>query len=291
MELIDNYMQDDTLRAMLNALTQKVFFFNFEEWVRGGFFEGDYIPYSIVENGKVISNVSVNRMQFLQNGIQKNYIQLGTVMTAPEYRNRGLARKLMEYVIEEYKEKCDGFYLFGNLSAADFYRKLGFSKGTQFLYRLREPIARNQAASSFLPLDPNDAMQRTNYYDTVRHCVENSAFEQMNRFSLQMFYTANLSEVFYAEDIDCYAVIDCRENHLIVKSVICKKRIALRSVIERIPFSYHLLTLGFSPNVEDRPLFDAEPFDGGDDYRFFFLGNALNSIENEKLFFPLFSHA
>jgi len=36
---------------------------------------------------------------------------------------------------------------------------------------------------------------------------------------------------------------------------------------------------------------DAKSFDGGDDYRFFYIGRELESIEKEKRYFPEFSHA
>ena len=64
MELVSDYMRDDTLRHALNELTRKAFCFDFESWVMGGYFEGDYIPYSFMENGKIISNVSATRMIF-----------------------------------------------------------------------------------------------------------------------------------------------------------------------------------------------------------------------------------
>ena len=70
MRLVKDYMNDTLLRHELNALTETTFCFNFESWVTNGYFEGDYIPYSIEENGKILSNVSVNRMHFIQNGIR-----------------------------------------------------------------------------------------------------------------------------------------------------------------------------------------------------------------------------
>ena len=73
MELISNYMTDDSSRSMLNELTRKTFGFDFEGWVKDGYFEGDYLPYSFVEDGRLISNVSANKMHFLQRGIEKNY--------------------------------------------------------------------------------------------------------------------------------------------------------------------------------------------------------------------------
>ena len=127
MELISNYMTDDSSRKMLNELTQKTFGFDFEGWVQGGYFEGDYIPYSLTEGGRMLANVSANKMHFMQRGTKKNYIQIGTVMTDEDYRMRGLGRKLMEHVISIYENECDGIYLFGNLSAVEFYKKLGFN--------------------------------------------------------------------------------------------------------------------------------------------------------------------
>ena len=53
MELISNYMTDYSSRKMLNELTLKTFGFEFDGWVKGGWFEGDYIPYSFVEDGKM----------------------------------------------------------------------------------------------------------------------------------------------------------------------------------------------------------------------------------------------
>lgn len=49
MKLVCNYMKDEELRHKLNSLTRQTFYFDFENWVTGGYFEGDYIPYSFLE--------------------------------------------------------------------------------------------------------------------------------------------------------------------------------------------------------------------------------------------------
>ena len=38
MEFIKNYMKEDALRHKLNKLTQEVFGFDFEEWVKNNYF-------------------------------------------------------------------------------------------------------------------------------------------------------------------------------------------------------------------------------------------------------------
>ena len=222
MELVSDYMSDNTLRHALNELTRKTFFFDFEDWVTGGYFEGDYIPYSFIEDGKIISNVSANRMTFLQNGVERNYIQIGTVMTDETYRRQGLARKLIEHVVKQYKDSCDGFYLFANLDALDFYDKCGFARETEYRYKVKEDFCRGRSKGEcFVPVNTADVQMKQKYMDMIRHSAANSSMEQINKFGLQMFYTADMENVYYAKDMDCFIVAETEENTLLLQSIVC----------------------------------------------------------------------
>lgn len=292
MELVSNYMRDDTLRHALNDLTKKTFGFDFEDWVTGGYFEGDYIPYSFIENGKIISNVSANRMTFLQNGIDRNYIQIGTVMTDEAYRRHGLAKKLMEHVVKQYKDSCDGFYLFANPDAVDFYNRCGFSKETEYRYSVKNEFCmRKSAGEIFMPVNTADEQMKQKYMDMVRRSAVNSSLEQLNKFGLQMFYSADMENVYYAKDMDCFIVAEMEENTLLLQSVICENHVTLLDVLQRVKGEYHNCQLGFTPALKDMDICVAEQYDGADDYRLFYLGEQLKSIENEKLYFPELSHA
>ena len=288
MEFICDYMRDDAKRHALNALAQRTFGIDFEAWVKDGYFEGDYIPYSLIENGRLLSNVSVNRMQFVQNGAARTYIQLGTVMTDAAHRQRGLARRLMERVLCDWEGRCDGVYLFANLGALDFYRKMGFQEGVcEYVYALRQDGGLS-GRGAFRPIDES---LRARYMDCVRRGAVNAALQQVNRFGLQMFYTADLSNVFYAEDLDCFAVIEEEEDALTVQSVVSRSAVPLRAVLERLDMAGKSVRLGFAPRDEDAALFDAQRYDGADDYRLFYRGALIEDIEREKLCFPILSHA
>lgn len=291
MELISNYMKDDTYRHMLNELTRKTFGFDFETWVTRGYFEGDYIPYSLMKEGKIISNVSANRMQFLQNGVEKNYIQIGTVMTDESYRKQGLAEKLMKHVIAEYEDKCDGIYLFGDLSALGFYQKMSFQVENQCRYLVKDEYSNyEKAGEMFKPIkDMGDAVKKK-YMDRVRNSACHSSFEQMNKYGLQMFYTADFDNVFYADDIQCFIVME-RGECAVLQSVLCKEKIALMDVLQRIDFGNLKCGLGFTPQEDDKKLCICEVYDGGEDYRLFYIGKELEAIERDKLYFPHLSHA
>lgn len=290
MKLIINYMLDDNLRHKLNDLTQKTFGFDFEAWVTNGYFEGDYIPFSYMDNDKIISNASANIMNFNQNGVVKNYIQIGTVMTDEAHRKQGLARKLIEHILKEYQDKCDGVYLYGDLDALDFYRKVGFKEGLQYRYTLETKVE-SANKESFVKVSQDDAELKARYMDTIRNGVGNSSFDQINRYGLCMFYTADMDNVYYSAELDCFVVMEKWEDTLILQNIFSKNRIAIEDVLSHINEEYKELRLGFTPHKEDINLFEATAFDGEEDYRLFYIGDDLNSIKEDKLYFPQLSHA
>ncbi len=292
MELVCDYMRDDTLRHALNELAKKTFWIDFEDWVTGGYFEGDYIPYSFMENGKIISNVSANRMTFLQNGVERNYIQIGTVMTDENYRRQGLAKKLIDHVIKQYKDNCDGFYLFANLEALEFYDQCGFSRVTEYRYEVKEEFCKRRSEGErFMPVNTADGKMKQKYMDMIRHSAVNSSMEQINKFGLQMFYTADMENVCYAKDLDCFIVAETEGDTLFLQSIICENQVALSDVLCRMSGEYHECRLGFTPTLKDIDMCIAEKYDGAEDYRLFYFGDQLKSIEKEKLYFPELSHA
>ncbi|MBO5624000.1 MAG: GNAT family N-acetyltransferase, partial [Butyrivibrio sp.] len=129
-----NYRNNDALRASFNRLAEKTFGLNFENWYRNGFWKDNYIPYSVVIDGEVVSNVSVNACNMNYKGKLVKLIQLGTIMTDDDHRGNGYARVLMEEVLKDYDGKVDGIYLFANDSVLEFYPKFGFREAKEYQF-------------------------------------------------------------------------------------------------------------------------------------------------------------
>lgn len=134
LKMIKAYQSDGDLRRSFNRLAEETYGLSFEHWYQNGFWGEKYIPFSVVSQGAVIANVSVNIMDCKPGGETRRYIQLGTVMTKKEYRGQGLSRRLMEWVCREYGE-CDGMFLWANDSVLDFYPKFGFHRLPEYRYR------------------------------------------------------------------------------------------------------------------------------------------------------------
>lgn len=297
MEFVKHYMANDGLRAALNALTRQTFGFDFEKWYAGGGWEGDYLPYSLMEGGRMLANVSANRMLFLQNGQERCYIQLGTVMTDKAYRRRGLAAQLMRTAMDDLHGECDGFYLFGDLSALGFYDKQGFSRITETRYALREEArqaalaraAQREGAGLFLPVDREDEAVAARYRQALVTAVPCSALEHVNRRSLHLFYTMSMKTVRFCEELDAFCVLACEDGQTVLQSVLCARHLPLEAVLSRI--NEPVAALGFAPQASDAALFDAIPWDGGEDYRLFIMGDSLREVQAQGLCFPALSHA
>ncbi|MDP8285944.1 MAG: GNAT family N-acetyltransferase, partial [Candidatus Electryonea clarkiae] len=121
-----NYKDVKDTRLSFHELTNTVFGFDLEDWYQKGFWSDRYNPYSFIVEGRVVANVSINKMDVVLAGQRHKAIQIGTVMTHPDYQKRGLAAKLMKHVLEIYAVDYHLFYLFANNDVLNFYPKFGF---------------------------------------------------------------------------------------------------------------------------------------------------------------------
>lgn len=311
MRLIRDYMQDAAARAALGALTQAAFGFDFEAWAARGFCaRGAYVPYSFEEDGRILSNVSVNRMEFCLNGEKRRWLQLGTVATREDMRGRGLARRLVEIALADSMDGCDGVYLFANPEAAGFYEKCGFIRGIEYrsfpraeaylntdarLSSMRErgdsrAEARLDTGARFVPVNPGDERALAAYQRAVHETEPYAALWQENGFGLAMFYTMNAENAYYCPALDAHAVVEDGS----LNAVFARNMPLLRAVLAALAASENLETptvIGFTPRPEDADACVREPWDGGDDYRLYGRGRVLEEIAANRLCFPALSHA
>ena len=129
-KLVKQVRDEDALRESFMKLAAETFDLSFESWYQTGYWSDKYIPYCLVDGQTVIANVSVNLMDVKFTGEKKQYIQIGTVMTAKDYRQQGLAKQLLNEVLKDYRN-ADGIYLFANDTVRDFYPKFGFEAVTE----------------------------------------------------------------------------------------------------------------------------------------------------------------
>ncbi|MEH7442227.1 GNAT family N-acetyltransferase [Bacillus sp. JJ1122] len=158
MKLVSHYRDNDLLRNSFIELAHEIFGINFSSWHELGYWDNHYIPYSYADGDKIVANVSVNKLDFIVEGDNCRTLQIGTVMTHPDYRSKGLSASLMNYILEEYKDQYDFMYLFANDSVLDFYPKFGFERVEESLYTMKF-----QAESQVTVNHPSNTVAGTNY--------------------------------------------------------------------------------------------------------------------------------
>lgn len=278
MQLIHDYRNDEGLRKSFNELAVKVFGLDFENWYKNGFWQDNYTPYSIVEDGKVVSNVSVNTCNMNYRGKIVRLIQLGTVMTDPEYRGRGYARILMEQIIKDYEDKVDGIYLWGNDSVVDFYPKFGFKSSEEYQF---SKAVDNTGAQRAEPVPMSSKTDWDKMVSLLENRPQNSAFYMVGNTGLYMFYLSQfMQESVFRIGPDDYAIAEIDGYTLLLHTIIGDADIdqviaAFGSAIKRVVLCFTPNeTAGFKKSIceeEDRNFFVRGRFfeeTNGDEYMF-----------------------
>jgi len=283
------FKDDDQLRSSFNSLTRKTYGFDFEEWYKNGYWQDRYIPYALLDGDNIISNVSVNVIDFFVMGEKKRFIQIGTVMTDKEYRNQGLNRFLMERVLEDWKEKCDLIYLFANDSVLDFYPKFGFNPAEEYQYS-KEIFSQN-TTSNVTKLNMSNANDKKFLFDTINESKVFSQLAMLGNASLVMFYCTSFMKqsVYYIKDLDAIAIAEFNDNTLYLNDVFCKREIPLDDIIAALVNNeIKLAVLGFTP--VDTTSFNAKLLKE-EDTTLFVMKDGREIFEDKKLMFPVLSHA
>ncbi len=282
--LIKQIKDNEPLRKSFNSLAQKTFGITFEEWYQHGFWTDRYIPYVFVKESRVIANVSVNLIHIMDQGKCRRYIQLGTVMTDKDYRRLGLAKLLMNEVIKDWKDQCDGIYLFANETALEFYPKFSFIKTMEYQYS----FSVQPKTGDFYKLDmtqhKNHALLQ-HYYSLGNPL---SDFTLKDNFELLMFYCLNdLKDcVYYSKQLDLIMIVQEEENTLLCYDILGRTDASLEEIIASFSIlnSPHV-TLGFTP--KDTKGYTIMPLE---ENHLFITKDMLTHFDKQKMF-PLLSHA
>lgn len=285
-DFIADYKENNILRESFNTLARNTFGILFEDWYKLGYWTKNYIPYSMKVEDMIVSNVSVNLMEFNQSGSVKKYIQLGTVMTDKNYRGLGLNGYLMKKVIEDYKDKCDGIYLFANDSVLDYYPKFGFRKANEYQYSRKLSLTGSRSVSPF-PLTDKKALEEMEKIITASKPCGQMA---MNNMGLHMFYLSSFmkNNVYYVEEQQAYVVAEEEEGNLILHEIFAVGEVDVMAIAAAFGNGNKKVSLGFVPDKKEnyhRELLLEE------DTTLFVLGNGWEEFEEAGLRFPTLSHA
>lgn len=286
---VKDYRDNERLREGLNNLTEKTYGFNFRRWYESGYWGKEYIPYSLLDDDKLVANISVSIMKINILGEEKNYIQIGTVMTDEEYRNQGLSRFLMEKVLSEWENKCDCIYLFANDTVLDFYPKFAFERVYEHQYSIKKNKGKGSEKVRKINIDDNN--DKGLLENIISNSIQISKLYVKENKNLIMFYCLDFlkDNIYYIEDYNAIAICEYDGEELFIEDVFIDKEIDLNIVINSLMNKEtKVIRLGFTPiNIEG---YNKELLN--DDNDALYIKSKNESIfNNENIMFPILSHA
>lgn len=288
-QVVSGYQDHEQLRKSFNGLTGKVFGFSLEDWYQNGFWTGRYIPYSLVDNDRIVANVSVNMMDYLVFSEKKRYIQVGTVMTDEDYRGQGLNRQLLEIILEEWEDHCDLFYLYANDSVVDYYPKFGFRKAQEYVYS--RPFTKDGHKDVPLPkkLSMDDAEDREFLFDSISATMVLSKVAMVDNPYLAILHcmASQRENIHYFEKQGVIAIASHEGNTLVLHDVYCSSVFVLEEILEALATEQtRRVRLGFVP----RELSQWEMQERIEEDSTFYVREGKGSFP-EGIMFPVMSHA
>lgn len=318
-QLEKNIMKNDTLRKAYNELAEKTFGLNFEAWYQSGYCGNTHIPYTLFDGKKAVSNVSVNCMQVAWQGKVRNFIQLGTVMTDPAYRNQNLSRCLMEEVLHDWKDKADAIFLFANQSVLDFYPKFGFERQAQYQYSISTEAVNDKRRGEWenekQEIDKRTAKQKSekekaekkavkldivkpDHLKRLENCYQKgnpfSKLQTVNGFGLLMFYCGSFLKdcIYYIPKLDAVMIAEQEEETLYCLDIFCEAGKDLNHILAAVASEeISRIVFQFTPVFDQTEQWNYEIKKIEDeDNALFILKGKENIFAGEKLLFPEIAH-
>ena len=286
MDIIHGYRDDKALRDSFNALAEQTFGLNFEGWYQNGFWKDNYDPHSVVVDGEVVSNVSVNRTDLMIGGRRYRILQLGTVMTAEHSRGKGYGRAIMDYIEKTYAD-ADGIYLFANDTVVDYYPRFGFRPAVE--YACRKAVTQTGGNRT-----EQIVMDNRENWERLAEAMERSEFREgcpmVGNPGLIFFYVSQFMQeaVYYIAELDAWVIAEPEEGCLTIHNIFADEKVTIDAVAAAFGGDVKEIALGFAPEcAEGWELSEIHE----EDTHFFVKGSVFAEFEESGLRIPSLSHA
>lgn len=289
LKIIKDYRENEVLRNSFNDLASSIFGISFESWHEAGFWTDKYQPYSFIDGEKVVANVSVNLIDMIIEGERRRAVQIGTVMTHPDYRNKGLSAKLMHLVLADFEGRYDLMYLFANQSVLQFYPKFGFERAEEYLFSAPFSGERMEGKRA-IKLNGRNPEHLRQIFDFAACRVPVSQTLGTITPELLMFYCMNpfSDDIYFLEDERAMVIYKEIGNELHLFDLISQQDVSIHTILSQIagPETEEIL-FHYTPDYRDFPT-QKEVYQGDE---VLFVKTAGNTVLPAHFKHPLTSQA
>jgi predicted GNAT family N-acyltransferase len=285
-KFINNALKDKVTRLSYFQLTKQIFGLEFEKWYQSDYWDNRFIPYVIMCEDIAVSSVAVCINDICWKNQRKRYVQISTVMTLPEYRNKGHNRHLMEVVLSEWADKCDAIYLLSNDSVINFYPKFGFEEFKEFQFS--QSITQSNGIYRKLDIeDPNDWRLIIKKYK-LGNPFSALVVENMSQFVFHCIYSFS-KDIYYVDKYDAVVIVRFENDRLTCYDIFTNGNFRINDILNVMAnANTKVAYLGFTPKSEEDYIIEKLQ---EQDTHLFVLNGKENIFKNNRVMFPIVSRA
>lgn len=292
-EFVSHYNIKNYYSNSFNKLAQDIFDTDLTEWLKKSYSENTYIPFSYTYQNEIVANASAYLMHLSINNVHYKAIQIATVMTRQDFRNKGLSRDLIDRIIRFYEHDFDFFYLYANETVVEFYPKIGFTRQTELLFTMEAAhVGRNNYQKHYLQ---RLNMKNPTHYALVEELINRRDFsfysmEIIHQNQLLLFQLlVELDDIiYYMKEEGIVVVFEVVDDSLHLYDIITNKPFNLQTILARI-IPKPIKNIHFYFGVNDADLMILKKRVSTDE-DVLFTKSALKEVPAD-LYFPLTSRA
>lgn len=244
---IADIKDNNPVRLSFDQLSVQSFRLSFEPWYQNGYWDHTCVPHVLLDGDTVVANATVNVLSVHWQNEEKTWLQLGTVMTHPDYRHQGLSRWLMDKIFEEWEGKYDVMFLFANEKVLDFYPKFGFVPANEYQYHARQLTLQSAKVRQ---LNMDDVADRAPLLQKYAQSNPFAALTVTAPAGLLMFYCTRFMKscVFHLEETNMIAVVEHTEGVMTCHDVFGETHLPLNNILSGLmEKDTRQVVLGFTP--------------------------------------------
>lgn len=278
---------NNPVRLSFDQLSVDTFHLSFEQWYQNGYWDHTCVPHVLIDGDTVIANATVNVLRVRWQDEEKTWLQLGTVMTHPDYRHQGLSRWLMDKILEEWEGRYDAMVLFANEKVLDFYPKFGFVPANEYQYHTRQLTPQTGKVRQ---LDMDNATDRALLLRKYAQSNPFAALTVTGPAGLMMFYCTQFmkTNVYHLEETDVVAVVEHEKGVMTCHDIFGETHQSLNDILSLLmEKDTQQVSLGFTP--KDTTGLTILPLKT-EDLTLFVLEKKQNLFAGHQLMIPTLAH-
>lgn len=155
-----SYWDDPLARGAFKRFIKAIHGLDLSEWESGGYWDNAYTPFSYFDGQEIVSSVCIYSLSAVVNGKKMRVAQISGVGTVPEWRRKGLSRRLTDAGLHWAQGTHGAVFLFSSAEAIPFYKACGFKPIDEYVEVLQaKPVQRIPGAVSLDPRKRHDVQK------------------------------------------------------------------------------------------------------------------------------------